>query len=178
MIEDFGIPEIKNKVSDSGLLQIQIEDFFPKNELDFLDISEFLEDGILREKNFREKIKDFNWGQYQDKILLITNSQDSIVPLWAYFLIAGKTEGIVKLSLTGSSEENYEVLLGYAIENLNTLAYQQKKIVVKGCGDRTINPSLFMLLIQKLQPVASSIMFGEPCSTVPIFKAKNLRNNF
>ncbi len=163
--------EIVNKVAASGLVTIDLEEIYPSAERAIFDIKDHLWQGLaLREKDFREFVKENNWEAYQDKYVAITCSADAIVPNWAYMLVASKLEGIASKIVFGSSEILETIIFRELIDALPSEDYRDKRLVIKGCSDKPVPSSAYVDLVTKFQPVAKSIMFGEPCSTVPVFK--------
>ena len=163
--------EIINKVASSGLVTIDLEEIFPEGDRVVLDIKDQLWQGLaLKEKDFREWIKTNDWEMFRDKFVAVTCSADAIVPNWAYMLVASKLEGIAKRFFFGGPEMLENILFSELISSLNTEDYRDKRLIIKGCSDRPVPTSAYVELVSKLQPVAKSIMFGEPCSTVPVFK--------
>lgn len=165
--------EIKNRVADSGILQIDPKDFIPVTTIIKLDIKGWLfEEMILKEKDFREHIKQHNWQQYNGAAVAVYCSVDAIIPTWAYMLISEALQQHASTIFFGNTIQLKEKLAIDAIEKINIENYSNKRIVIKGCGDENFSPAVYMLLTQKLKPVVKSIMYGEPCSTVPIYKSK------
>lgn len=163
--------EIINKVASSGLITIDLEEIYPSAERVIFDIKEHLWQGLaLREKDFREFVKQNDWEVYRDKYVAITCSADAIVPNWAYMLVASKMEGIASKIVFGTLEVLETVVFRDLIETLPIEDYRDKRLVIKGCSNKPVPTSAYVDLVTKLQPVAKSIMFGEPCSTVPVFK--------
>lgn len=166
---------IENKVAKSGLIQIDLEEFYP-NEADFmeLDLKPFLWQGIaLKEKDFREALKGHNWEQYQNKIVAIfVSEEDVIIQKWAYMLIASYLEGVAKNYYLGNLEDAIANEAMNIIHRFDPTPYEDCMIVVKGCSDKSLPDQVYLLISQKLLPVVKSLMFGEPCSTVPIYKRK------
>jgi Protein of unknown function (DUF2480) len=163
--------EIVNKVAASGLITIDLEDLIPQGERILLDIKDQLWQGLaLREKEYREWIKTNDWDAYKNKLIAITCSADAIVPNWAYMLVASKLEGIAKRVVFGNLEMLENILFTEIISAIDASQYQDKRIVIKGCSEKPVPTLAYVELVNKLQPVAKSIMFGEPCSTVPVFK--------
>lgn len=163
--------EIVNKVAQSGLITLNLEDMFPEGEMVVLDIKDQLWQGLaLREKDFREFIKDNDWEQYSGKLVAVTCSVDAIIPHWAFMLIASKLTGIAKKIVFGNKNLFEESLITEVISELNAENFRDQRIIIKGCSDRDFSANVYMQLVNKLQPVAKSIMFGEPCSTVPVYK--------
>lgn len=165
--------EIINKVADSGIQQINVEDFIPSGEKVLLDIKPWLyEELILKEKDFREYIKTHDWAQYQNKFVAITCTADAIIPTWAYMLIASALQPFALKISFGTIQKLEEELILETINNFPIEQFKNQRVVIKGCGDIAIPVSAFVLLTAKLKPVVKSIMYGEPCSTVPVYKAK------
>ncbi len=163
--------EIINKVATSGLVTIDLEELFPEGDRVILDIKDQLWQGLaLKEKDFREWIKTNDWEFFRDKFVAVICSVDAIVPNWAYMLIASKLEGIAQRFYFGTPEMLENILFTELISTLNIEDYREKRLIIKGCSDRPVPTSAYVELVSKLQPVAKSIMFGEPCSTVPVFK--------
>jgi hypothetical protein len=165
---------IVNKVAQSGLLTVDLAHYAPDHEIVVYDIKENLFHGlILKEKDFREIVKNHDWSIYQDKIVAITCSADAIVPTWAYMILTNKMTPYAQRVAYGTREEIYRDLF---IEKLNSMDYSEfadQRIVVKGCGDIPVPESAFVLFTSKLTPIVKSIMYGEPCSTVPVYKRKS-----
>jgi len=165
--------EIVNRVANSALVTIDLEDFYPEGNRVILDISQWLFEGIvLREKDFRNHIKNHNWSQYQDCYLALTCSTDAIVPGWAYMLISIELVPFARKAVVGSLETLESILFSEVINTLYISDFKNKSVIVKGCAHKPIPQNAFVLLSQKLQPIAKSIMYGEACSSVPLFKKK------
>lgn len=166
--------EIRNKIKESGLISMDLAMFkLDKSQLLGIDIADQLvERLVLKEKMFREFIDSNDWSKYQDKYVHIFCSEDAIVPTWAYMLVSSKLVNIAHLVIVGSQEDLEKELISDKIHNLELSEFKDGRIIIKGCAD-IVDPEFAMSqLIQKLQPVAKSIMYGEPCSTVPIYKRK------
>lgn len=165
---------ITNRVAQSGLITFDLADLYPQGERVVYDIKDNLFHGLmLREKDFREFVKQHDWEQYRGKNVAITCSTDAIVPTWAYMLLASKIGAYADNVVFGSQEVLETVLFERAIEKLNIENYRDKRIVIKGCGDIAIPVSAFVKFTAELAKVAKSVMYGEPCSTVPVFKRKD-----
>jgi Protein of unknown function (DUF2480) len=165
--------EIVNKISESGLVIIDLEEFYPKGERILFDIKNHLFQGmILREKDFREFIKNEDWNKYQDKYVALTCSTDAIVPTWAYMLLAIHLNPVVKKVILGSLDELENLLFAENLVKLNVELYRHERVVIKGCGKLPIPNAAYVLLTDVLRPVVKSIMYGEPCSTIPLYKRK------
>lgn len=165
--------QIINKVAQSGLITFNLEDYYDKNERVVFDIKECLYMGlILREKDFREFVKTNNWEQYRDKNVAITCSADAIVPTWAYMLIASKLSGIANYYFFGDLNNLENSLFQKALSDIDVEYYRDKKLVIKGCGNLPVPINAYVEISRLLLPVVNSIMYGEPCSTVPVYKIK------
>ncbi|MHA6696426.1 DUF2480 family protein [Chryseobacterium sp. A301] len=165
--------EIKNKIAESGLINFDIASLVPVGKRVGLDIKDFLfQELILKEKDFREKVENLDPTEFQDTYVYVYNSVDAIVPLWAYFLIASKLTGHAKKVIFGNEKDLEVLLLHEAIESTDFSTYEGKRMLVKGCSDFDIPENAYIELVQKLKPIAKSMMFGEACSNVPIFKNK------
>jgi hypothetical protein len=166
---------IINKVTQSGLVTLDPADFYPPGERFIYDIKDNLFQGlILREKDLREFVKEHDWSQYQDKNVGITCTADAIVPAWAYLLLANKMAPYAREVVFGDAEVLETVLFVKTIAaGLDVEQYRDQRLVIKGCGDVDVPVSAYVELGKKLTPVVKSLMFGEPCSTVPIYKKKD-----
>jgi hypothetical protein len=163
--------EIINRVAESGLTEINLEDFYPKGERVVIDVKENLFKGlILREKDFREFVKNEDWSRYKDKFAAITCSADAIVPTWAYMLLSTSLQPFAKHLVFGDLKTLETVLFAQALSKINPEDFRDKKVVIKGCGNLPVPESAYVELTRILTPVAKSIMYGEPCSTVPVMK--------
>ena len=165
--------KIINRVSKSKIAVIDFNDFLDDINFEIIDLKNWLKDEfILIESDFREKIKSFNWEDLKDKTVLIQCSNDAIIPHWAYLLISSKlTEFEIKNFIGNQNEfKNYQIIDG--IKNLDEKLFIDKPVIIKGCSDISNNNYFYSLIIEKLQPVAKSIMFGEACSAVPVYKRK------
>lgn len=163
--------EIVNKVEQSGIITIDLEDYYPSGERVLLDIKDLLFQGlILREKDFREFVKNQDWTIYKDKYVALTCSADAIVPTWAYMLLATHLEPYAKKVVFGDLEILETILYNEALAKLDIDAYKNARIVVKGCGNLPVPKAAYVEITRLLRPVAKSIMYGEACSTVPLYK--------
>lgn len=166
--------EIVNKVAQSGLITLDLKTFLPEREsIHVFDIKQFLfRELLLREKDFREAMKGFEWEQYRAVYVAVVCSSDAIVPMWAYMLIGSYLEGIAAgFTFAGADAYRKELLLRN-IEHLDIQPYVDGRIIIKGCGDEEIPPAAFLAITGKLQPVVKTLMYGEPCSTVPVYKRR------
>lgn len=165
--------EIINKVANSGLITIDLEEYYPKGERVVFDIKPLLfQELILKEKDFREYIKNHDWTVYKDKYVAVICSADAIVPTWAYMLVGLALEPFAKKTVFGNLETLETVLFHEVLEKIDALQYKEQRVVIKGCSNLPVATNAYMELAQKLKPHVKSIMYGEPCSTVPLFKAK------
>ena len=162
-----------NKVAESGLLTIDLASLLPSNEIILFDIKPYLfKELILKEKEFRASLLSIDWSIYQDKIVGIVCSADAIIPMWANMLIVSSLHSYAKAVYFGDENKVREQLLQESISKINTDQYIDQRIVVKGCGETPIGESAYIAITQKLRPLVKSIMYGEPCSTVPVYKKK------
>ena len=160
-----------NRVANSGLITLNLEEFFPKEAIAPFDLKDYLfQELILKEKDFRASLKEHDWSQYSGKHLVVFCSTDAIIPVWAYMLVAAYATPHALSVFQGSPENFYQVAFQRALEEIDANEYAGKRIVIKGCSNKPVPPSAYVELTRKLQPFAQSIMYGEPCSTVPIFK--------
>ncbi|WP_454803511.1 DUF2480 family protein [Mucilaginibacter phyllosphaerae] len=165
---------IINKVAQSGLVTLDPAQFYAPGERMVYDIKDNLFHGLmLREKDFREFVKTHDWAQYQDKNIAITCTADAIVPAWAYMLLANRMAPYARQVVFGDAEVLETVLFVTELKALDVEQYRDQRVVIKGCGDIPVPVSAYVELTQRLTPVAKSLMFGEPCSTVPIYKRKD-----
>ncbi|MBD0399895.1 DUF2480 family protein [Flammeovirga sp. EKP202] len=163
--------EIVNRVAQSALISFDLEDIRAKGERVLIDIKEQLFQGlILREKDFRAFIKEHDWSQYQDKHVAITCSEDVVIPTWAYMLLTTRLEKYASTIVFGDLSRLEEKLFEKAIAELDTDQFIDKPVVVKGCSKEDVPVTAYVDITEKLRPIAKTIMYGEPCSTVPIYK--------
>ncbi|WP_121666861.1 DUF2480 family protein [Mesonia aquimarina] len=163
--------EIVNRVANSKLKTFNLEDHYPKGERILFDLKDWLYEGfVLREKEFRQAVKDHNWSVYQDNFVALTCSSDAIVPVWAFMLITAELEPYAKKvvlgNLTGLESSIYQEI----INQLDVSEFQGLPVIVKGCSNKPVPDNAYIQIIQKLQPVVKSLMFGEACSSVPLYK--------
>ncbi len=166
--------EIINKVAESGLITIDLEKYLPhKEDMIVFDLKDFLFMGmILKEKDFREALKQHNWEKYRNKNVAITCSADAIIPVWAYMLVISYLQPLAKQTMVGNEKEMYKATIIKNISSINVGEFEGKRIVLKGCGETPIDDFAYAEATKVLLPVAKSIMYGEPCSTVPVYKKK------
>lgn len=165
--------EIINRVNQSGLTQIDLEEVRVPGERVFIDIKDQLFQGIaLREKDFREFIAGHDWSNYAGKHVAVGCSEDAIIPTWAYMLLGVQLTPFVRTLVFGDLTELEKVLFSQALAKINPADFQDAKIVIKGCSKESVPTDAYLKITQLLQPVAKSLFFGEPCSTVPLYKRK------
>jgi hypothetical protein len=164
---------IINKVAQSGLKTLDLEEFYPKEEVVVFDLKNHLfMELILKEKEYREALKNTDWDIYQNKIVAITCSADAIIPLWAYMLAVSYLQPYAADIIFGNETEVLSILFLKNLWKIHLKEYEDARVVVKGCGDKKIPETAYVEIAKILRPVAKSIMYGEACSTVPIFKRK------
>ena len=168
MSEEF---EIKNKIASSGLVNFDLTDLVPKGIRKGIDLKDFLfMEMVLKEKDFREKVAAINPEDYAGQYVYIYNSADAIVPLWAYFLLTAKLTEVAKKIIFGNREDLEVLLMHNAIKTYDFTEMLGKRVLVKGCTDENIPINAYIELVEQLKPLVKSLMFGEACSNVPIFK--------
>ena len=162
-----------NKVAESGLLTIDLETYFPNGKTALFDLKDYLFMGmILKEKDFREALKNTDWSVYKEKNIALTCSADAIIPVWAWMLVVTYLQPVAKEIVMGDEKELLKTLFLKNIAAIKTEEYADKKVVIKGCGETPIGDYVYMEITKRLQPVVKSIMYGEPCSTVPVYKKR------
>ncbi len=160
-----------NKVAESGLITLDLEKYYPKGDTAVFDLKEHLFMGmILKEKDFREALKNLDWSVYTNKNVALTCSVDAVIPVWAWMLVATYLQPIAKEIVMGDEKELHKNLFLKNLSAINVNEFTDKKVVIKGCGETPIGDYVYMEITKLLRPVAKSIMYGEPCSTVPVFK--------
>ncbi|QJB34442.1 DUF2480 family protein [Chitinophaga oryzae] len=165
--------EIVNKVAQSGLETIDLEQFYPKGETVIFDMKDYLFMGmILKEKDFRTAMQSHDWEQYRGKNVGLVCTADAVVPLWAYMLVMTNLEPVAAYAAFGDAEFIYKTLYLKNLSSLDVAAFTDKRIVIKGCGDKRVGEVAYAEVTRLLRPVAKSIMYGEPCSSVPVYKKK------
>lgn len=164
-------PPLVNRVANSGLVTIDLEELYPAGDIVAFDLKNYLfRELILREKDFREALKEHDWAQYMGKNLAVFCSADAIIPIWAYMLVATHAAPFAADIAQCPPEQFAEMAFLKKLATLDLSAYAGKRLVVKGCSNRPVPPSAYLDLTRRLQPIALSILFGEPCSTVPVYK--------
>ncbi|MBC9931663.1 DUF2480 family protein [Chitinophaga qingshengii] len=165
--------EIVNKVAQSGLETIDLEQFYPKGDTVIFDMKDYLFMGmILKEKDFRAAMQSLDWEQFRGKNVGLVCTADAVVPLWAYMLVMTNLEPVAAYAAFGDAEFIYKTLYLKNLSTLDVAAFADKRIVIKGCGDKRVGEVAYAEITRLLRPVAKSIMYGEPCSSVPVYKKK------
>ena len=160
-----------NKVAESGIVTVNLEDYYPKETVVMFDLKDYLFMGlILKEKDFRESLKVLDTAPFLYKIVALTCTADAIIPMWAYMLVASALQPIANEIIFGSIDTVTNKVLVRNITAIPVHEYADKRIVIKGCGEMPVSEEAYIEITKKLRPVAKSIMYGEPCSTVPVFK--------
>lgn len=165
--------EIVNRVSQSKLVTFNLEDYYPKGNRVALDIKDWLFEGlILREKDFRAQLEEFDWSEYKNCYVALSCSTDAIIPGWAYMLIATKLQPYARKIIIGDMEMLESSLYQSVLENLDVSEFSDKPVIIKGCSNKPVPANAYLWATTKIQSVAKSVMYGEACSSVPLFKAK------
>lgn len=165
--------EIENKVAKSGLVTISLGDFYQKGERKVLDIKQFLWNGIVvKEKLYREEVQNFDWSQFENTHVAITCSEDTIIPSWAYLLVTVKLQEVAQTVILGSLDELEKQLFQNAIDDFDFKTLEDKRVLVKGCADVDVPDAAFVYFATKAITQVQSLMFGEACSNVPLYKKK------
>ncbi|NNE26562.1 MAG: DUF2480 family protein [Saprospiraceae bacterium] len=160
-----------NRVANSGIKVLNLEDYYPQEELIAFDLKPYLfKELILKEKDFRSALKALDWSIYQNKIVVVFNSTQAIIPVWAYMLVSAYLSGVASEVFQGTKEEYLKLHYQKVLKDLDFSSYQEDRVVIKGCSNKPVPASAYAEATHKLKPFAQSIMYGEPCSTVPIFK--------
>lgn len=164
---------IVNKVAESGLITLDLETYYPTGQIVVFDLKDYLFMGlILKEKDFREALQQLDWSAYENKNVAVTCSADAVIPMWAYMLVSAYLQPVANEIVFGNADDLRRQVLLRNIQKIDINEFADKRIVIKGCGDQPVGEFAYMEITQKLRPVAKSIMYGEPCSTVPIYKKK------
>ncbi|WP_370477642.1 DUF2480 family protein [Tamlana flava] len=165
--------EIINRVANSKLVTINLEDYYPKGQRVLFDIKDWLFEGlVLHEKDFRNQVAEYDWSQYQGSYMAITCTTDAIIPGWAFMLISLHLEPYAKKVVVGNLEQLETSIYQDVINNMDVSEFQDKPLIIKGCSKKPVPQNAYTMLVNKLKPVATSIMYGEACSSVPLFKKK------
>ena len=166
--------EIINKVEQSGLIDFNLEDYYPKGERVLFDIKDQLFQGlILKEKDFRDFVKNNDWSTYKGKFVALTCSADAIVPTWAYMLLTSSLEPFANKIVFGDLKTLETIIFQESLSKINPEDFREKRICVKGCGNLPVPESAYVEITRILSPIAKSVFYGEACSTVPITKRKD-----
>lgn len=164
---------IRNKVAESGLITLDPDKFYPEHQPVSFDLKEFLfRELLLRERDFREMVEGHNWLQFKEKHVVVFCSSEAIIPMWAYMLVASKLCGIARKITVGTPEEAFKSDYLENIHAINKQELKDRRVIIKGCGEREIPPYVYEAITSHLVPVVKSLMYGEPCSTVPVYKRK------
>ena len=165
--------EIINRVTSSPLITFDLEELYPKGKRILFDIKDWLfKDIILKEKDFRAHVKEHDWAQYQNTYVALSCSSDAIIPSWAFMLVSAALAPFAKKIVIGDLELLETILFEKIINTIDLSKFENKPVIIKGCTNKPIPASAYPFLIQKLQPVVKSLLFGEACSTVPLYKSK------
>lgn len=163
--------EFVNKVAESGLITIDLETWYPKEEIVVLDLKDYLFMGmIVKEKEFRESLKKTDWEAYRNKMVSVICSADAIIPSWAFMLVASYLQPVCKEQSLATPEEMRKQIFLRNLQTINPEDYKDQRVIIKGCGDTPIGDFAYLEATKILRPVVRSLMYGEPCSTVPVFK--------
>ena|ERR1043165_2331055 len=169
---------IINKVADSGLVTIDLEKYYPKEKTAIFDMKDHLFMGlILKEKDFREALKKYDWEKYRNKQVAITCTADAVIPVWAYMLVTSYLQPVASDIMLGDEKELHKKIFLKKLSEIDIRQYADKKIVIKGCGETPIGEFAYAEITKLLRPVAGSIMYGEPCSTVPVYKKQIIKKD-
>jgi len=164
--------EIINRVANSALEVFDLEDYYPKGTRSQIDISQWLLEGfLLKERDFREHLKHHDWSQYRDQYVAVDCSTDAIVPAWASILVTLHLAPFAKKIVNGTLEDLDTALYHEILPTIDYSIYQDKPVIIKGCSKKPVPMSAYVLAAQNLQPFAKSIMYGEACSAVPLYKS-------
>jgi len=165
--------DIINRVAQSKLITFDLEDYYPEGKRCIFDIKDWLHEGlILKEKEFRAQVSEFDWSQYKDSYIAISCSSEAIIPGWAYMLLSSKLQPFAKKVVVGNLEDLESAIYQPIIENLDISSFEGKPIIIKGCTNKPVPINAYLWITSKLQPIAKSVMYGEACSSVPLFKKR------
>jgi hypothetical protein len=164
--------EIINRVANSKLITIDLEDYYPKGQRILFDIKDWLFEGfVLREKDFRTQVANYDWSQFNESYVALNCSSDAIIPGWAFMLLSIHLEPYTKKTIIGDLEQLETSIYQDIINNLDITTYKEKPIIIKGCSNKPVPQNAYIMLTNKLKPIAKSIMYGEACSSVPLYKS-------
>lgn len=165
--------EIINRIANSKLITLNLEDYYPEGKRVLFDIKDWLFEGfVLREKDFRNQVSEHDWSQYQDKFVALTCSTDAIIPAWAFMLLSIHLQPFTKKTIIGNLDALETSIYQDIVNTLDVSQYNGKPIIIKGCSNKPVPQNAYIMLANKLKPIAKSIMYGEACSSVPLFKNK------
>lgn len=165
--------DIINRVANSKLVTINLEDYYPDGKRIIFDVKDWLLEGfVLREKDFRKQVNEFDWSQYQDCFIALTCSTDAIIPAWAFMLLSIHLESFAKKVIIGNLEGLETSIYQDILNDLNVSEFKNKLVIIKGCSKKPVPQNAYIMLSNKLKPLVKSIMYGEACSSVPLFKNK------
>jgi hypothetical protein len=168
---------IVNKVAESGLITINLEEFYPAGETIVFDLKDYLFMGlILKEKDFREALKKEDWEKYRNKYVAVNCTADAIIPIWAYMLVVSYLQPVAKEVICGDEKELHRSVFIKNIAQVKAEEFKDQRVVIKGCGDLPVGEFAYAEITKILRPVVKSIMYGEPCSTVPVYKKGNTKD--
>jgi hypothetical protein len=165
--------EIVNKVAQRALDTLDLEDYYPREEIALFDLKPFLfREMILKEKEFRAALQSIDWAGYQDKIVAVTSTADAIIPLWAYMLVAVNLQPFAKEIVMGDGQTALQQAFLANLRAIDIAPFTDRRVIVKGCGDLSVGGFAYMEIARRLRPIVKSIMYGEACSNVPVYKKK------
>lgn len=165
--------KIINRVANSKIKVFDLEDYYPKGKRILFDIKDWLwESLVLREKEFRDYVKKHDWSHYKNTYVALHCSTDAIVPDWAYILISIQLQNIAKLSIVGNLEQLESIIFSQIISRIDISDYKDAPVIIKGCSNKPVPTNALVLLAQRLKPISKSVMFGEACSSVPLYRKK------
>ncbi len=164
-----------NKVAESGLITLDLEEYYPKEQTAIFDLKDYLFMGlILKEKEYRDTLKKTDWNNYKNRNVCITCTADAVIPIWAYMLAATYLQPVANEVVYGDNDFLHKYLFLKNLSKIEVNDFTDKRVVIKGCGDKKISETAYVEITRLLKPVVKSIMYGEPCSTVPIFKQSKI----
>ncbi|MFH4966742.1 DUF2480 family protein [Gaetbulibacter sp. M240] len=165
--------EIINRVANSKLVTLNLEDYYPEGKRVLFDIKDWLYEGfVLREKEFRQQVAEYDWSEYTDCYVALTCTSDAIIPGWAYLFLSLQLADIAKKVIIGDLEALETSIYQDVIQSLDVSDYKDKPVIIKGCSKKPVPENAYIMLATKLKPISKSIMYGEACSSVPLFKRK------
>ncbi|MBA3649756.1 MAG: DUF2480 family protein [Chitinophagales bacterium] len=167
--------KIINKIAESGLITLDLEEMYPSEEKAAFDIKDYLFMGlILKEKDFRESLKNLDWQKFEKKSVAVFCSADAVVPVWAYMLVGIYLQPVAKRFYFCSQEDLDAMIYYEEIDNIDVSLYRDQRVIIKGCSDKPVPPAAYVAIARKLRPAVKSLMYGEACSNVPLYKQKVL----